>query len=158
MTKLTWRERKQRAAIDRLNKSPALMEIPMASSIMAAKEKPTEEQTQSQIPEEHPPEVKMPQEQPQEEQPPERQIDRSKRDRSTSVECIEDKVSKKAKQATRTDDSHTPNNNPKPSDGHQRDSTRATDNQSRPTTHCLQDQSKQNSESGTSHKLLRTIA
>ena len=55
----------------------------------------------------------MPQEQPQEEQPSERQIDRSKRDRSTSVECIEDEVSKKAKQATRTDDSHTPNNNPK---------------------------------------------
>ena len=114
VTKPTWRERaerKQRAAIDRLNKSPALMEIPMASSIMATKEKPTEEQTKSQITEEHPPEVKMPQEQ--KEQPPERQIDRSKRDRSNSVECLEDEISKKAKLATRTDDSHTPNNNPK---------------------------------------------
>ncbi|XP_065909039.1 uncharacterized protein [Dysidea avara] len=79
---------------------------------MATKEKPTEEQTKSQITEEHPPEVKMPQEQ--KEQPPERQIDRSKRDRSNSVECLEDEISKKAKLATRTDDSHTPNNNPIP--------------------------------------------
>ena len=77
MTKLTWRERAeriQRKSIDKLNKFPALMEIPMASSVLTTKEQPTEEQTQkkqSQIPEEHPPEVKMPQEQPQEEQPPE---------------------------------------------------------------------------------------
>ena len=114
VTKLTWRERAERIQRVSTDRSPALMEIPWASSIMATKEKPTEEQKQSQIPEEHPPEVKMPHEQPQEEQPPQRQIDRSKRDRSNSVECLEDEISKKAKLATRTDDSHTPNNNPNP--------------------------------------------